>query len=73
MVHTEMSFDFVCYRFSPSILAKKWVNLEQIATKVFFADFTPTRPRPLEHHIKMYQKLLKIMVLKHRVFAPAWK
>ena len=49
---------------------RKGVNLELIATKDFFADFTPTRP--LEHHIKNvsksnFVKLMKIVVVKHRV------
>ena len=49
---------------------EKGVNLELIATKDFFADFTPTRP--LEHHIKNvsksnFVKLMKIVVVKHRV------
>ena len=47
-----------------------WINLELIATKGFFADFTSTGT--LEHHIKnvsksTFRKLLKIVVLKHRV------
>ena len=51
------------------VQALHWINLELIATKGFFADFTSTGF--LEHHIKnvsksTYGKLLKI-VLKQRV------
>ena len=61
----------VFLRCSPGILAKKWVILELIATKSFFADFTSTRK--LEHHIKnlsksTFGKLLKIVVLKNSGF-----
>ena len=50
-----------------------WINLELIATKDFFADFTSIGQ--LEHHIKNVSKstcgkLLKIVVLKH---VAAWK
>ena len=61
----------------PTIVqALYWINLELIATKGFFADFTPTGT--LGHHIKnvsksIFGKLLKIVVLKHRVFVPVWK
>ena len=52
------------------VQALYWINLELIATKGFFADFTPTGT--VEHHIKnlsksAFGKLLKIVVLKHRV------
>ena len=38
------------------VQALYWINIELIATKGFFADFTSVGP--LEHHIKMYQNLL---------------
>ena len=49
---------------------KKGVNLEVTASKGFFVDFTSTGP--FEHHIEnvskpTFGKLLKIVVLKHRV------
>ena len=52
------------------VQALYWINLELIATKGFFADFTSTGT--LEHHIKNVSKstlgkLLKIVVLKHPV------
>ena len=52
------------------VQALYWINIELIATKDFFANFTSTGT--LEHHIKnvsksTFGKLLKIVVLKHRL------
>ena len=59
-----------CRRDRRQVQALYWINLELIAKKGFFADFTPTGT--LGHHIKNVSKstlgkLLKIVVLKHRV------
>ena len=57
-------------RYGRIVQALYWINLELIAKKIFFADFTSTGP--LEHHIKIVSKsilgkLLKIFVLNHRI------
>ena len=57
------------------VQALYWINLELIATKSFFADFTSTGTH--EHCIKNVSKstlvkLLKI-VFKTLGFVPAWK
>ena len=59
-----------CRRDRRQVQALYWINPELIEKKGFFADFTPTGT--LGHHIKNVSKstlgkLLKIVVLKHRV------
>ena len=69
IVALKMASD-TCRRDRRQVQALYWINLELIAKKGFFADFTPTGT--LGHHIKNVSKstlgkLLKIVVLKHRV------